>query len=300
MHHCKDDFQVITDSNNGEILCGNCGTILDERIPDTSHDSRSLSMENYFANSRTGSPTKLSMYDMGTSSLISKKHMDASGNKLSSKSKSHFLKMRWWDARSKRGSKEKNLITAFTLLDSLKDKLALPENAVEHSAYLYRKAVEKKIIRGQSIPSMTLASVYTTCKMLGIPRSLDEVAKVGNVNRKTLSRCYRRLVRKLKLSVTNNVDYISKVANSIKIDEKSRRISSKILNDAKKNNIHVGKNPVGLAVASVYLSSIGTGKNVTMASLARKHSISTVTIRKMAKLLKPFAAKYLETIQVSI
>ncbi|MDX1596329.1 MAG: transcription factor TFIIB, partial [Nitrosopumilaceae archaeon] len=83
------------------------------------------------------------------------------------------------------------------------------------------------------------------------------------------------------------------------VSEKIRRISTKILEDAKKEDVHVGKNPIGLAAASVYISSIGNGKDISMASLSRKSNISTVTIRKLVKMLKPFAAKYIETIDIT-
>lgn len=299
MHKCKkqNDLSLVTDTETGEVYCSVCGVVLKEKIVDRSNDSRSFSKEEYFSKTRNGSPTKISMFDMGNSSTIAKKNVDATGKSISSKNKSHFSRLRLWDSRSKRSSKESSLIQGFIILDSIVNRLGLPENTRENSAYLYRKAVEQKIIRGTSIRSMMSASVYTSCKQFGIPRSLDEVAESANITRKTLSRTYRRLVRKLNLDVTSSrVDYVSKIANSVDVSEKIQRLSYKILDDAKKSNVHTGKNPIGVAAGAVYLSAIGSGKNVSMATLARKTKISTVTIRKISRLLKPFAAKYIETI----
>ena len=301
-HNCNTDEQpsLITDIHNGEVCCSTCGEVVVEKIIDRSNETRSFSKEDYLSKSRNGSPSKISMFDMGNSSAISKSDIDASGNFLSAKNKSHFSRIRLWDSRSKKRSKERSLVNAFTILDSFVNKLGLPENVKEQSAYIYRKAVEKKIIRGSSVRATMAGAVYAACKQSGIPRTLDEVSSIANINRKTLSRAYRRLLKKLNLDVTSaRIDYVSKVANSAQVSEKIRRISTKILEDAKKEDIHVGKNPIGLAAASVYISSIGNGKDISMASLSRKSNISTVTIRKLVKMLKPFAAKYIETIDIT-
>ena len=301
-HNCKklEDSNIVTDVTTGEIFCSTCGVVLREKTVDTAYDSRTFSLEEYFANTRNGMPSKISMFDMGNSSMIGNRDVDASGRQLSYKNRSHFLRLRLWDSRSKKKSKERGLLQAFTVLDSIANKLSLPENSKEHIARIYRKASGKNIVRGNSIRSMMAATVYASCKQLGIPRSLDEVSQAANIRRKTLSRTYRRIVRKLDLDVVSTqVDYVSKVANSVRINEKTRRTSDKILSDAKKNNVHVGKNPIGLAAASVYLSAIGTNQNISMAAISKKTSISTVTIRKLANLLRPFAAKYIRTIEVS-
>jgi len=62
--------------------------------------------------------------------------------------------------------------------------------------------------------------------------------------------------------------------------------------------MHVGKNPIGIAGASIYLSAINHNEHVPMAKISRKIDISVVTIRKISKLLKPFASKYIKSIDV--
>jgi len=299
-HNCaKKGGFIVSDGITGEIVCSTCGMVLKEKTFERSNDARTFSKEEYMSKTRTGSPCKLSMFDMGNSSMIARNNLDASG-KYISKNKSHFSRLRLWDSRSKMKSKERGMIQAFMILDSVENKINLPENAKEHAAHVYRKAAGKKIIRGKSIRAMMSASIYASCKQLGIPRSIDEVAEATNINRKTLSRTYRHLVRKLELDMTSTkLDYVSKVANSVAAGERVRRISSKILDDVKKSDMHVGKNPIGLAAGAVYISSIGSGKNITMANISKKSKISTVTIRKIARLLKPFAAKYIETIQIT-
>ena len=298
-HNCQNEKnnQVITDSFNGEVLCGDCGVVLMDKIIDNSENASYHSPDEYFSKKRTGPSFKISRTNQGNSSLIAKKNVDASGNSISFKNKAHFSRLRLWDSRSRNNSKERNLVQAFTMLDSITNKLGLPENAKEQAASIYRKASENNIIRGNSTSTMISASTYAACRQLGIPRSLDDISQSANIQRRQLSRTYRHLIRKLNLEINSaNVDFVSKVANLVSVDEKTKRLSSKIIDDLKKEDLHVGKNPVGLAAGAVYLSAIGSGNNVSLAQISKKTKISTVTIRKVVNLLRPFAANYIKTI----
>ncbi len=300
-HSCADkNYSVlVTDNENGEVCCSKCGTVLVEKTIDRANPSRIFSSEDHVSKKANGPPSKLYMSSLKSSSIIPDTTLDASGRKMIPENRARFSRMRLWDSRSK-NNKERGFLRAFTILDSFANKLHLPENAKEHSAYIYRKAADRKIIKGHSILSMMSASVYVSCKQLSIPRSIDDVAQIANIPKKTLARSFRRLVRELDLEIiSSNIDYVSKVASSVSIGEKSKRISSKILQDAKKEGIHVGKNPIGLTAASVYLSAIGSGEYVTMKKLSQKNNISTVTIRKLVRVLRPFAARYIKTIEVS-
>lgn len=300
MRYCYGDNHTspITDINTGEICCNNCGTVLIEKTIDGTPEP-TFSKDDYLRKARNGPPAKISVSDMSKSSTISKSNIDASGNRLLSKNINYFSRIRFWDSRTKSNRKERNLMRAFTILDAFASKLNMPENAKEHTAYIYRKAVEKNIIRGNSINSVMASSVLVTCKQLGIPRSIDEVSNVSNISKKSLSKTYRRLVKNLELKVVSlNIDYVPKIANSLSVSEKTSRLANKILNDAKKEKIHLGRNPIGISAASVYLSAINYDEHVPYAKISRKTNISTVTLRKLSRLLRPIAAKYIQSIDV--
>ncbi|NIP62919.1 MAG: transcription initiation factor IIB [Nitrosopumilaceae archaeon] len=294
-----DENPLITDEIRGEILCGNCGLVLADKIADTQNDRRSFTKEQYMNRTRTGSPAKMSIYDMGLSATISQTNRDASGHELSNKQKMRFSRLRTWDNRSKRKTRDRNFVKAFSLLDSLKTHLGLSDYLSEKTAYIYRKAVEKNLIRGRSIPEMLASSLYAACRETDTPRSLDEIASSANITRKALSRSYRQLVKKIKLNLepTNSIDYVSKIANRVNASEKSKRITWKILYDAKKSGATVGKNPVGLAGAALYLACAGNGEDITYGKLSKISDTSTVTLRKRTKQLRNIASRYIDTIE---
>ena len=80
---------------------------------------------------------------MGLSTIIGRADRDYTGNRISTSIKSTIDRLRILDYRTQLySSTDRSLKKAFTELDKLKDKLALPDSVVEKTAYIYRKAQE--------------------------------------------------------------------------------------------------------------------------------------------------------------
>ena len=60
-------------------------------------------------------------------------------------------------------SANRNLITAFNQLNILKDKLGLPDAIIEKTAYIYRKARERGLVRGRET-----SSALAACSLLSM------------------------------------------------------------------------------------------------------------------------------------
>ncbi|RDJ32426.1 MAG: transcription factor TFIIB [Crenarchaeota archaeon] len=291
---------IVTDETNGEIICSDCGYVLKERIADFSHQEKAYSDGKTSAKARTGSPSRISIPDMGISSTISQKNVDASGNRLSHSTKKRFHRLRMWDFRSKNAGKKRSLSKAFAHLDSLKPKLGLPDSVIEKTATIYRKASSRGLIRGKSIPVMMASSIYVACRLSGIPRSVDEIAKASNVTRRYLIRSYKRLVSYLNISLEHPgcIDYLGKIASKVGASEKSQRLALKILQDVIKDRIVQGKNPLGLAAGAIYLSCAANNEKISYPKLEKKCNVSAVTIRKNTSMFRKYAAKYVDSIEV--
>ena len=217
---CK-TYPAITDSERGEIVCGGCGVILMQNILDPSHENNSYTQENFMKMTRTGPATSLTMHDRGLSTVIGT-NRDSSGITLSNKTRYEFNRLRTWDQRSK-SRKTASLSKAFTLMNGMKAKLGIPNNVVETAAYIYRKAVNAKLTRGRTLVSLVSASLYAACRENNIPRTLDDIAIAGNVERKILSRDLRTIIKKLGLNL-NQYDitsFISKISNNMNLKRKN-------------------------------------------------------------------------------
>jgi len=282
---CK-THPAITDSERGEIVCGKCGLILVQNMLDTSYQNNGYTQEDFVKLARTGPRISLTMYDKGLSTVIGA-NKDSSGNVLSSKARYEFNRLRTWDQRSK-SRRTAALSKAFTLLHGMKTKLGIPDNVVENAAYIYRKISGAKLTRGRTMVSLVSASLYAACRKDNIPRTLDDIAVAGNVEKRILSRDLRTIIKKLELNLNqyDTASFISKISNNMNLKEKTKRDAFEILKLCENERITAGKHPVAQAAASLYISCVLNGEKMSQKRFAVESSISGVTIRNRAVLIK--------------
>jgi len=229
------------------------------------------------------------MHDMGLATIIGPADKDATGKPLSASMRSTIERLRTWDSRSQvHEPVDRNFRQAFSELDRLKDKLAIGDAVVEKAAYIYRKALEKGLVRGRSISALIASALYAACRDTETPRTLKDVGNASNIKRKDIARCYRLLLRELNLTmpVVNPINCISRIASKAGLSEKTKREASKILKTAEEVKISAGKDPMGLAAAALYVACVTNGENKTQRDVAEAAGVTEVTIRNRYKGLK--------------
>ncbi|NIM25340.1 MAG: transcription initiation factor IIB [Nitrosopumilaceae archaeon] len=275
------DKKIVTDQDTGELFCGKCGFVVTDKIADTGAEWRSFSNDEV-NRTRVGAGTSITMHDMGLSTVIGTQNKDSTGKPLTSAMKNSIERLRTWDSRTQaHSSADRNLRQALNEMDKLKDKLALTDAVIEKSAYIYRKAMEKKLVRGRSIQGLVAACLYASCRNTETPRTLDDIAKGINIRRKDVARCYRLIFRELelKMPVVDPVKGVSRIASIAKLTEKSKRKAIDILEKAKKLGIVAGKDPMGIAAAALYLACISTGEVKSQKDISIASGVTEVTIR---------------------
>jgi transcription initiation factor TFIIB len=170
----------------------------------------------------------------------------------------------------------------------LKDKLGLSDVIIEKTAYIYRKAQSKMLIRGRTISGVVAAAIYIACREMGAPRTLKDIATACNVKRKELAKNYRLIYTRLDLKIPqlDPMKCIAKVANIAKLSEKTKRKAAEIMSNVTKREISAGKDPMGIAASVLYLSSLSNDEKITQADIAKAAGVTEVTIRNRAKDLK--------------
>ena len=273
---------LFTDVSTGERFCSKCGYVISEKLQDVGPEWRSFQKDGGSNPARSGAPTSLTIHDMGLSSVISSLNKDASGKPLSASMKTSLKRLRVYDNRSRsKTSVDRNLIKALNELDTLKDKLAIPSSVVEQAAYIYRKALEKKLIQGRSVSGLIAASLYAACRYNEIPRTLKDVANAADVKWKDIARCYRLLYHQLELKVpvVDPIQCIAKISSKLKITEKTKRYAVKLLLEAHKCDESAGKDPTSLASAALYFACLKNGISITQRDIAISSGVTEVTLR---------------------
>ena len=269
---------LLTDDVTGEQFCSKCGYVVSEKSQESGPEWRSFQKDGGADPARTGAPSSLMIHDMGLSTVINPLNKDASGKPLSTSMKSTIERLRTWDSRSQvHEPVDRNLRQALSDLNKLKDKVSVPANVLEKAAYIYRKALEKKLVRGRSISAMIAASLYAACRDTATPRTLKDIA-----------RCYRLLHHELelKMPVVDSIQCIARISSKLEISEKTKRYAVKVLKEAQERKESAGKDPMGLAATALYLSCVKNGVSITQRDLAEAAGVTEVTIRNRYKGLK--------------
>jgi transcription initiation factor TFIIB len=285
---CKSG-KTVTDPESGELICRNCGLVISDKAQESRPEWRAFTPEEANDRSRTGIPSSLARHDMGLSTVIGRTDRDASGRAIDISMRSTMGRLRAWDFRTQAHSPtDRNLRQAFSELDRLKDKLRLSDAAVEKTAYIYRKAQERGLVRGRTISAMVGAAIYIACRETGTSRTLKDIAEIGNIKRKDLARIYRIVVMELdlKIPMIDPMKCIVRVANRANLSERTKRMAMSIMKNVTKSGISAGKDPMGLAASVLYLACLNSGESKTQTDIAEAAGVTEVTVRNRYKNLK--------------
>jgi transcription initiation factor TFIIB len=229
------------------------------------------------------------MHDKGLSTMISWQDNDSAGKRLSPDERAKLYRLRKWHRRSKvSDSTQRNLAQALSEMSKISYMLNLPRNVIETSSLIYRRAIQKQLIRGRTIQSVVVAAIYVACRQCSIVRSLEDVAGAAGITRKEAAKNYRLLLRRLKPAIPQ-IDprsYISMIVNKLGLRGETERLAMVILNQAIELKLTNGRGPSGMAAACVYISCKITCERKTQGDIAEEAQVTEVTVRNRYKELE--------------
>ena len=271
----------IIDSIRSEVTCRSCGVVLEENIIDFTPSGTSINRDGQNLN-QNGAPCSIDKHDNGLSTDFDLKF--APKNDFA-----RWSRLKKLNNQSKiNGSRERNLSRAFNELSLLISRLSLPKDVKKEAAAIYRRALEKDLIRGRNINLIITASLYASCRRCRVPRTLDEIAEVTSFSKKSVAKTYRLLSRELSLNLppVSPVDYVPRFVSELKLSSQMEVKSREIIDLASDLGLIAGKTPNGVAAAALYCSSILLGERITQSEIASVVGVTEVTIRARYKELK--------------
>ncbi len=280
---------LVHDYDSGETICGDCGLVLYEQMLDKGPEWRAFTQQEKASRSRVGMPTSYSIHDKGLSTTISQLDRDAFGRKLPQSTRLQMWRLRKWQIRSRvHSSTDRNLAQAMAELERLSSKASISHPIREKAAVIYRKALDKGLVRGRSINAIASAALYAACRKSGSPKALREIVEASLVDKKDVSRCYRLLLQELDfhMPISDPLTYVSKIAEKNRVSGRTQGTAIAILREARQKRFSAGKDPMGMAAAALYIACVQNNEKVTQKDIAEAAGVTEVTVRNRYKALK--------------
>jgi len=284
---------LVDDVQNGEIICSGCGVVVADQMADNGPESKSSSLEEKMKLARATGQTTYSQHDLGIATEISISAKDFSGKTINSEVANQMHNLRKWQQRVRVSSpRERRLANVLTKMGETCQSLSLPKNVLETASMIYRNLDGKIDVKGKSVASISVATIYMACKQCDVVRSLDEICKgicaAKDVKSKTklAAKYYRTMVMEMgpaTVPVVTMDKYISKIANLTQTDVRVERLALEISEKTRNNNFADGKAPHGIAAAYLYVASILLGQNVIQRDISSVAGVTEVTIRNRCK-----------------
>jgi transcription initiation factor TFIIB len=263
--------------NTGDVVCNQCGLVINEKNVDFSHNGRrAYTTQEKTNREQTGAPISILLPDMGLSTVLDKSKITNPDLKRAAK----------WNTRIT--WQKRNLLIASTELKRISTILNLPNYVKEDAMRLYIEAFKKKLLRGRSINAMVAACLYLACRRKKLPRTLQEILNEASVNAKDVRRSFTTLIRELKLNPpsTDPISLIPKYMTDLGLNSEVEQLTTKILNTYRSRYSISGKDPKGLCAGAIYLVCKLKNKEVTQQQIVQAIGVTEVTLRSRFKELK--------------
>jgi len=268
------------DEEKGEVVCNDCGLILEEKMVDTGIDM-SGKFDKSEKKGRGGAPISMQKFDKGLTTNVGE---ISDIYRLETKQTRKFLRLKKWQERVST-SIERNLRLAMAELRRVSSYLNLPSVVGDEAARLYNYVLQRGFVRGRSMESVIAACIYAACRSYNIPRTLDEIAHASDIERKEIGRTYRFIIRRvtIKINPSSPNDYISRFSSILKLSPKTQQHALKILKKASDEELTSGRGPAGIAAAALYVAALLNDEKKTQREVADVAGITEVTIRNRYK-----------------
>ncbi|MFW9902245.1 MAG: transcription initiation factor IIB family protein [Candidatus Thorarchaeota archaeon] len=269
-------------ASNEYNVCTNCGTVKSRIISYKPLKKMNLDGKVDYINTEP----KRSL--IGPRTVI-KGNLDGKGNFLSPKALNRYKRL----AKINRGlvnGLERNLWQAISKLNQIKTQLNLPNYITEDTFRIYISAAKKKLTLGRTIDGILCVSLYFALKFYRKPIILEDLLTAFQISKKKFVYCYKAvlsiIVPNMNLNTQNFTpkEYINKFYDELDLSVNCRNNAIKVVEQSKRKGlITSGRDPKGIAAASLYMSSKKTNEFRTQKQICKIANVSEITLRMRLK-----------------
>ncbi len=267
----------IRETPEGELVCQQCGTVLDEERVAESSERRAFTAEEKERIERTGSPVTYTRPGRGMKTEIGRGAI----REVSPDKRGQYYRMRKWQQRID-DSMQRRMKFALGEIERLVAVMNLPESIREEASRLYEKALEEGIVKGRNIENIVASLVYIVARNQGVPRTLSELSEETGVSERDLGKTYRYVARELDLRIipVDPGDFLPRFASELGVSGTVQARARELMQEAREEGILSGRSPDSIVAAALYTACLVEGKEVTQKEISEVVGVTEVTVRK--------------------
>ncbi|KAI0243919.1 transcription initiation factor IIB, partial [Massospora cicadina] len=269
---------IIEEFAAGDLVCGDCGMVLGDRIIDTRSEWRTFSNEEGNDPSRVGATSNpfLEGAQLDTSIKLT------GGNTTMAKNLNKALN------RTNNTKAVKSKLTAHKDITALCEAAGLSKSVSELAKQIFNLVLKTPSLKIQVRSSLLAACIFCACRQEGVPRTFREVSAFTQVPKEDIGKCYKSIVPFLEMSgrkSTSGEDLMARFCSFLNLPMEVQNAAADLARKAREINSVAGRSPVSVAAAAIHFMSHLFNLGKSLQEIAEISSVSPSTIRVTYKAL---------------
>jgi len=287
---CKDPTpNIVEQFGSGDLVCGDCGLVLGDRIVDTRSEWRT------FANDEGDDPSRV-----GAASDPLMEGVEQLDTVISFKDGNSGMSRELQRAASRASgaNSARSLVSAFRDISNMCDSWSLPKTISDIAKQLYKRADEEKLLKGKALDAIIAACIFIACRQAHVPRTFREICQLTRVPKKNIGQCYKVLEQAFNLtpggsansskepprSVGGPEELLVRYCNHLDLPANIQSTTAEVIIEARKRGIADGRSPVSIAGGAIYFTSHLLGKPKSAKDICLVAGVSESTIKLVYRL----------------
>lgn len=278
--------------SEGDMVCGNCGLVLGDRIVDTRSEWRTFSNDDQGNDdpSRVGDAGNPLLDDNQLDTLIAQGMPGSNlGRDLS--------RVQNKSAHDKR---DNTLQTSFSRISQMCEAYSLPKMVQDSAKQAFKLSHDDKKLKGKSMESLMAAAIFFACRHSGVARTFNEMWVLTKVPKKEIGRTFKVMEKILidlgikptsqaseegQISQTTAEDLMRRFCSHLGLSAQITRAAEYVAKRVKEEGTLAGRSPTSIAAASIYFTAGLFGEGLSASKIADKAGVSDGTIKTSYKFL---------------
>ncbi|KAF1812823.1 cyclin-like protein [Eremomyces bilateralis CBS 781.70] len=292
---------IVEEFSAGDLICGSCGLVLQDRVVDTRSEWRTFTNDN---DSRGEDPNRVG--DVRYSdALLEGAQLETGIGSGDRSGRSRELHRAQNKAMGEKGTT--NLAVAYRQISALCESWHISRTISDSCKLIYKTVEEKKAMKGKKMDAVIAACIFVACRANNNGRSFKEIHRLTRVPKKEIGRTFKALEAFLKTE--DPTQFMSTKGVHVKTDESQAtaytkpdqvilRYSSQLslpvttanlgitlVAQLNANNALAGRSPLSIAAASIYIAACVTNEPRSPKEIGLVCGVSDGTIRAAYKLI---------------